>query len=145
MEKKILNEELSRIKNMMTKINESEFEMKNSDISMEEQYDDDDDDDDEEEGNGVIKIEQIGISVHNLVIDIHIPVIDQTAKVYIEIDGYDVESIQVDDQTTELEELSIEQQQEILQLVRNAIKSGQIPITPWVVYDERSKHFINYM
>ncbi len=54
MKKNVLNEEISRIKNMMGKINESEFNMvpQEEEVSMEEARYDDDDDEEEEEVKG---------------------------------------------------------------------------------------------
>ncbi len=148
MKKNVLNEEISRIKNMMGKINESEFNMdpQEEEVSMEEaRYDDDDDEDDDYGDTGPIRITGYGVHPKDWVVDVYIPELEEEVKVYISSDGYDVESIIVDDETTELSPINEEMKSHILELVKEAISSGMIKITPYLIYDLRRKEWGDYL
>jgi hypothetical protein len=147
MKKNVLNEEISRIKNMMGKINESEFNMvpQEEEVSMEEARYDDDDDEEEDEDTGPIRITGYGVHPKDWVIDVYIPELQEEVKVYISSDGYDVESIIVDDETTELSPINEEMKSHILELVKEAISSGMIKITPYLIYDLRRKEWGDYL
>ncbi len=143
MKKNILNEEISRIKNMMGRINESEFNITSEEeVSMKEQYDDEDE---EDEDNGPIRITGYGVHPKDWVVDVYIPELQEEVKVYITSDGYDVESINVYDETTELSPVSEEMRQHILQLVKEAIDSKMIKITPYLLYDMDRKEWGDYL
>jgi hypothetical protein len=147
MKKNVLNEEISRIKNMIGKINESEFNMvpQEEEVSMEEARYDDDDDEEEDEDTGPIRITGYGVHPKDWVIDVYIPELQEEVKVYISSDGYDVESIIVDDETTELSPINEEMKSHILELVKEAISSGMIKITPYLIYDLRRKEWGDYL
>jgi hypothetical protein len=143
MKKNILNEEISRIKNMMGRINESEFNITSEEeVSMKEQYDDEDE---EDEDNGPIRITGYGVSTEDWIIDVYVPELQEEVKVYITTDGYDVKSINVDDETTELSPVNEEMRQHILQLVKEAIESKMIKITPYLMYDLDTKKWGDYL
>jgi hypothetical protein len=140
MKKNVLNEEISRIKNMMGRINESEFDMTpKEEVSMDEQYDDEDED------SGPIRITGYGVYPSNWQVDVYIPELQEEVKVDITTDGYDVESISVDDETTEMSPVNEEMKSHILQLVKNAIDSGDIKITPYLMYDMRRKKWGDHL
>jgi hypothetical protein len=132
---------------MIGKINESEFNMvpQEEEVSMEEARYDDDDDEEEDEDTGPIRITGYGVHPKDWVIDVYIPELQEEVKVYISSDGYDVESIIVDDETTELSPINEEMKSHILELVKEAISSGMIKITPYLIYDLRRKEWGDYL
>jgi hypothetical protein len=143
MKKNVLNEEISRIKSMMGRINESEFDMTpKEEVSMDEQYDDEED---EYGDSGPIRITGYGVHPKDWVVDVYVPELQEEVKVYISSDAYDVESIIVDDETTELSPINEEMKAHILQLVKDAISSGMIKITPYLMYNMDRKEWADHL
>jgi hypothetical protein len=146
MKKNVLNEEISRIKNMMGRINESEFDMSpKQEVSMEEESYDDEDENYEEEGGGEMKIVQVGIYPHDWTVRVYLPELEQEVAVDIEVDGREVKSIHIDDETTESSPIDEETKQMIMGLVKQGIEDRTIPLTEFIEYDVDREEFRDYI
>ena len=130
MKKNILNEEISRIKNMMGKINESEYKMGSlSDMSMSE--------DDNTDSNN-LEITHAGCFPHHWVVDVNFSNDDEdSATVRVETRDHQVVSVTCDDNDNLHSRISNNQ---AIEFVKQKIADGTLEFPPFIAMDGDEFH-----
>ena len=133
MKKNILNEQISRIKSMMGKINESEYEMESlSDMSMSE------DDDNVDSDN--LEITHTGCFPHHWVVDVNFSNDngeEDSATVRVETRDHQVVSVTCDDDDNLHSRISNNQ---AIEFVKQKIADGTLEFPPFIAMDGDEFH-----
>ena len=133
MKKNILNEQISRIKNMMGKINESEYEMESlSDMSMSE------DDDNMDSDNLVIT--HAGCFPQHWVVDVNTSNDngeEDSATVHVETMNDEVVSVTCDDDDNLHSRIGNDQ---AIEFVKQKIEDGTLQFPPFIAMDGDGFH-----
>ena len=117
MKKNILNEEISRIKNMMRKINESEYEM--------------------EDDNNLV-ITHAGCFPDDWVVDVNMSNDDEdSATVHVKTNGHEIVSITCDDDDNLHSRISNDQ---AIEFVKQKIEDGTLQFPPFIAMDGDGFH-----
>ena len=123
MKKNILNEQISRIKSMMGKINESEYEMESlSDMSMSE------DDDNMDSDN--LEITHAGCFPHHWIVDVNFSNDDEdSATVHVKTNGHEIVSVTCDDDDNLHSTITNDQ---AIEFVKQKIDDGTLEFPPFI-------------
>jgi len=138
MKKNILNEEVSRIKNMMKKLNESEFEAETThDMPMAEENDDYDDDEDKKE----MELGYIGVWLRNWVVDVDLPSMDDSIEVEIEASNYQIDKIKVPNKTQNNNKVTPEMKHKVIEFIKQKMSDNSLMLPPVISLDFTDKTF----
>jgi len=131
MKKNILNEQISRIKGMMGKINESEYEMEPlSDMSMSE-------DDDNMSSNNLV-ISHSGCFPHNWIVDVNFEGDDEDS-VTVHVKTWGIDNIKV--YCDEVDNLhSTITNNQAIRFVKQKIEDGTLVFPPFIAMDGDEFH-----
>jgi hypothetical protein len=138
MKKNILNEQISRIKSMMGKINESEYEMESlSNMSMSE--DDDNMEDDNTDSNN-LEITHAGCFPQHWIVDVNMSNDngeEDSATVHVETMNDEVVSVTCDDDDNLHSRITNDQ---AIEFVKQKIEDGTLQFPPFIAMDGDGFH-----
>jgi prefoldin subunit 5 len=131
MKKNILNEQISRIKSMMGKINESEYEMESlSNMSMSE--------DDDNMGSNNLIISHSGCFPHNWIVDVNFEGDDEDS-VTVHVKTWGIDNIKV--YCDEVDNLhSTITNNQAIRFVKQKIEDGTLVFPPFITMDGDEFH-----